>query len=367
MEMADGLCSRSEGQGLSGAAPTPLGIGLSSTACATLFSILAALWSPFLASISSATTLKTQVSMHTTSSGRQRPPPCCIPYLTSPDWPCAGWARVELTLPQAEKVKLREDIAAHMAAHAANVKAAKPRINRDELAKLGADFAARMHNVPAAASPQVLVVELEPVDKAAPGPAHPAGRAPAPSSAPGGCKTGPGASPLKARAAAAAPSPAKGTPAAHKPAAQQQKTPAAEPPWRAARGARASRAPGGFPDVQIFTPFGSEITPPSSAEPKTRPKPSPQPQPQRQQPAAKSTRSPSLPSPSKPPPQAPAHPQAPSAGVEASLADRVRAAWAKRGKAELLQVLSEIQEVGAAVERSHYMRYLVALSSYIKG
>lgn len=68
----------------------------------------------------------------------------------SAEGPCISW----LCCVQDAKKKLHDDIESHMAAHTNQVKAAKPRINREELAKLGAQFVARQQQQPAQ-SPQV--------------------------------------------------------------------------------------------------------------------------------------------------------------------------------------------------------------------
>jgi hypothetical protein len=59
-----------------------------------------------------------------------------------------------VVLCQESKVKLRDEIAAHMAAHQQQIKAARARVNRDELLQLGMQFAARLQ-APAPPAAQV--------------------------------------------------------------------------------------------------------------------------------------------------------------------------------------------------------------------
>lgn len=258
---------------------------------------------------------------------------------------------------QESQAKLREQIASHMAAHAQQVKAARPRVNREELAKLGAEFAARQlqlgpaggHGAGAGAAgtsspagPSVLLVNVQREDSGggAKGGAGGAGAAAAVGNRGTPSKLGaPGV-----RAAGAAGAAAGGRQAGG--AAGQ--SPVAEPPWRAAKAAVAAlpgRAGGGFPEVQIFTPFGSEITPPATppdhaAKPGSAGKRPPA--------ASPSPRGHGLPLPLGPGARAGA--AAAAAVVNNSPSDKAVAAWAKRGKGELLQVLSQIQDVLAAEE-----------------
>ncbi len=53
---------------------------------------------------------------------------------------------------QEQKRKVQEDLAAHMAAHREQIKAAKARVSRDELARMGAQFEMRALQSPAAPS-----------------------------------------------------------------------------------------------------------------------------------------------------------------------------------------------------------------------
>lgn len=160
-----------------------------------------------------------------------------------------------------------------------------------------------------------------------------------------------------ARQSAPSPSPSKPKPAAG--AHAQQPTTPQEPPWRAARAAgKPAGASAGFPDVQIFTPFGSELSPPQATPSKpdqntASPAPAAAPAhtaatppriiaPQSAGRAGSGT--PAHGRPHMAPAQA-ARSVAKSDQVAKTDQDRVLSIWARKGKEELLEVLTQIQEV----------------------
>ncbi|GLC55209.1 hypothetical protein PLESTB_000959900 [Pleodorina starrii] len=203
-------------------------------------------------------------------------------------------AKAQKALQLASAIKAKEDarrreqeeVAHHMSAHREHVKAARSRINKDQLAELGAQFASRMATalsggVPgggleaAAGGPQVLVVDFgaahqQQQDANA---AKAAGRlgagATAAAAAAGRHKAGgPGQQQSPAtraqRPSAAAAAVASDSDGGAGPSGRSR--PAVEPPWKQRH--RPTKAPAEFPDVQIFTPFGSDAaaaSPPAPA------------------------------------------------------------------------------------------------------
>ncbi len=151
-----------------------------------------------------------------------------------------------------------------MAAHQHQIRAVKPRINRADLEQLGAQFAARIAATAAAdasdtSDPSLaannnhatsLLVLVEPER------AHSAGTPSRQDKSRVG--SGKGAASGTGADKKACPAPASAAKAAA----------ASPPPWKAQRpagGSGRSGGAGGFPEVQIFTPFGSEIDNSSSS------------------------------------------------------------------------------------------------------
>nr|AAQ64684.1 NIMA-related kinase 3 [Chlamydomonas reinhardtii] len=172
-------------------------------------------------------------------------------------------AALAVAIKQREEARKREldEAAQHMSAHKEQVKAARARINKEQLSELGAQFAARLASGGGASgagetsSGQVLVVDFTadqpssstPVSKASP--AHLRHRSPAHGAPVAGRQSPtPAAKAPRARAAAAAGSDSEGA----GPSGRGAQKPAADPPWKLRH-----KPKGEFPEVQIFTPFGS--------------------------------------------------------------------------------------------------------------
>lgn len=60
-------------------------------------------------------------------------------------YPLYALERLRAITPQESKKRLQDEISEHMAAHQAQVKAARARVKRDELNRLGAKFAVQLH------------------------------------------------------------------------------------------------------------------------------------------------------------------------------------------------------------------------------
>ncbi|KAG2502134.1 hypothetical protein HYH03_000622 [Edaphochlamys debaryana] len=178
------------------------------------------------------------------------------------------------------KRKEAEEVAHQLSAHKEQVRAAKARVSKDQLNQLGAQFAARMASAGGAgaadgAAPAQVLVDLAPKSSGGS-----EGKAPV---------RQPSAKPAKAGSAASAgSSPARASPSRRRPGAAATPSPLAKPgpPRRTNSGSGAAasdgevagpsgraRAPveppwkhkhakakaGEFPEVQIFTPFGSGL------------------------------------------------------------------------------------------------------------
>ncbi|GAX76016.1 hypothetical protein CEUSTIGMA_g3459.t1 [Chlamydomonas eustigma] len=203
-----------------------------------------------------------------------------------------------------QKRKLQEDLSSHMAAHREQVRQARPKVNREELARMGAEFAARMQPGEQAATEAnpmpVLVIDASPPQGKVNAAPTEIVKAPTYKKQPAASKAPTKAAPAKVLTAVAA----------------------EPPPWKAAKerakavGATAASPPsGGFPEVQIFTPYGNELNRRQ--------------QQQQQQQVPRSSSAESRQRGNRPP----------------SGRNQVLDAWARRGKMELLEVLSQIQDV----------------------
>ncbi|KXZ45774.1 hypothetical protein GPECTOR_50g567 [Gonium pectorale] len=173
-----------------------------------------------------------------------------------------------------------EELAQHMSAHREHVRAAKSRINKEQLSELGAQFAARMaglatggsagdggggssaaESAASTAGGQVLVVDLGGPQAARASPPRSRPRNASPARGGRGGAAGATASPL-ARAKAQSGGSAAGSDSDNAAAASGRPKPAVEPPWKQRhKPAKASE----FPAVQIFTPFGSGLDAAQSA------------------------------------------------------------------------------------------------------
>ncbi|KAG2435593.1 hypothetical protein HYH02_011885 [Chlamydomonas schloesseri] len=177
-------------------------------------------------------------------------------------------AALAVAIKQREEARKREmeEAAQHMSAHKEQVKAARARINKEQLSELGAQFAARLASgggtggAAESSSGQVLVVDFSnssgadqppssstPLSKASP--AHLRHRSPAHGTPAAGRQSPtPAGKPPGGRAGAAAGSDSEGA----GPSGRGAQKPAVEPPWKLRH-----KPKGEFPEVQIFTPFGS--------------------------------------------------------------------------------------------------------------